>query len=78
MAQAETITENGLNTYKQGNFEGAYNLFSQALSIQPDHPKAALYRGLSAGYQSSVAKPRFNEVCEAAAGALKALLFLRA
>ncbi len=70
MAQADSLCENGINTYKQGNFTESYRLFSDALSIKPNHPKASLYRGLSAAYQSTVANPRYDELCESAALAL--------
>lgn len=66
MAQVDTMFENAINTYTQGNYVEAYRLFSEVLNIDPRYPKAILYRGLSAGYQSTVAKPRYEEAANAA------------
>ncbi|MBR2506326.1 MAG: TFIIB-type zinc finger domain-containing protein [Bacilli bacterium] len=66
IAQIETMLENATNTYNQGNYVEAYRLFSEVLNLDPRHPKAILYRGLSAGYQSTVAVPKYEETSNAA------------
>ena len=61
IAQEDTMLENAINTYNQGNYVEAYRIFSDVLNLNPKHPKAILYRGLSAGYQSTVAVPKYEE-----------------
>lgn len=65
IAQTDTLLENALNTFNQGSYTEAYTLFSNVLSIEPNHPKATFYRGLSAAYQSTVAVPRYAECANA-------------
>ena len=66
IAQEDTMLENAINTYNQGNYVEAYRIFSDVLNLNPKHPKAILYRGLSAGYQSTVAVPKYEETSNAA------------
>lgn len=70
-SQAENILKNADSTYEDGNYKEAFNLYSQALNIDPDNPHAIVFRALSSAWQSSVKDCRIMEINSAAKRALK-------
>lgn len=54
----------GQSAAKAGNNEEAYQYFAKILEADPENWEAFFFKGRAAAWQSSIAKPRFNELFE--------------
>ena len=58
----EKIKKNADTTFHDGNFKEAFDLYSAAMNIDPDHPHMIFYRVISSAMQSTIKEPRIGEV----------------
>ena len=70
VAKIDDIIKNALNTYNQGNLQDAYRLFTDALNLEPNHPRATFYRGMCAAGMGTVEQERLTEGITATSQAL--------
>lgn len=61
-SEVDNIIKNADRTFDDGNHKEAFDLYSQALNIEPDNPHAILYRAVSSAWQSSVKDCRIGEI----------------
>ncbi len=59
--QIKNMIENAQSSFNAGNYSTAFSQFNDVLNLDPANVDALLYKGLSAGMQSSVARPRLVE-----------------
>lgn len=52
----------GLSAAEAGNNEEAYNYFNKVIEVDPENWKALFYKGRAAAWQTTIARPRFNEL----------------
>lgn len=71
IAKVDSLYKIAKDTYDDGNHEAAYDLFTKVLTLDPTNDLAQLYRGLSAGWGSTLAKPRYSESINAAKRAIE-------
>ena len=71
IAKAEGLLKIAKDTYDDGNHEAAYDLFTKVLTLDPTNEIAQLYRGLSAGWMSTLKSPRYSESINAAKRAIE-------
>jgi len=67
---SDNFSELGMNAFTDGNYKVAEGYFFRVLEIKPNDYNAIFYLGLSAGYQSTLAKPRLTEAINGARRAL--------
>ena len=61
-SEVDNILKNADTTYSDGNYKEAFDLYSQAMNIDPDNPHAILYRAISSAWQSSVKDCKITEI----------------
>ena len=70
-SDADNILKNADTTFATKNYKAAFELYSQALNIDPDNTHAILFRALCSGWQSSVKDCRIVEVDRASKFAIE-------
>jgi len=63
--EVENSLKNARRAYEDKNFEEAYSLYTNVLSIDSDNPEAVLYKGLSSSCRGTLAFPRYQEALNA-------------
>jgi len=61
----DTWMKLGVSAGKAGNLREAYEYFTKVVEVDPENWLAIFYKGKSAGFQSSIANPRINELIHA-------------
>ena len=64
----------GLSAYNSGNNQEAYSYFTKVIENDPANWKAIFYKGMAAGWQSTMAKPRITEAMDGIVAAQEILL----
>jgi len=67
---ADSLMQVARRTYGEGNTREAYSIFTRVLELEPDNWEAVYYRGLCAGWQSTLANIRLRETCSAIVNAI--------
>ena len=70
-SEVNSILKNADTTYSDGNYNEAFDLYSQVLNIDPDNSHAIIYRAMSSAWQSTVKDCRINEINRASERAFK-------
>lgn len=73
-AQIKNMLANAKSSYDAGSYSTAFNQCNEILNLAPKNFDALLYKGLSAGMQSSVANPRLREAGKYIAEGIKTLI----
>lgn len=60
--EVDNILKNADATFSDGNYEKAFDLYSQFLNKEPDNAHAVLYRAISSTWQSTVKDCRIGEI----------------
>lgn len=66
-----TILKNADATFEDSNYKEAFDLYSQALNINPDNPHAIMYRALSSAWLSSIKDCKVIEINNATKRAIE-------
>lgn len=62
LPEVDNILKNADATFSDGNYEEAFDLYSQVLNKEPDNMHAVLYRAISSTWQSTVKMCRIGEI----------------
>ena len=52
--EIENRVNNAINEYNSGNYDVAFNLFSDVLNIDPNNYRAIIYKGICSGWKSTM------------------------